>query len=62
MQAVLPFLFMSDGFLPVSIAKENRLDYYNALEAYAVQGELGQFADLVAELEEEQLDAYIKLI
>lgn len=56
------YQLMSDGFLPVSIAKENRLDYYNALEAYAVQGELGQFADLVAELEEEQLDAYIKLI
>ena len=35
---------------PVSIAKENRLDYYNALETYAVRGELGEFADLVAEL------------
>ena len=53
---------ISDGFLPVSIAKENRLDYYNALEAYALQGELEQFADLVAELEEDQLDTYIKLI
>ena len=53
---------MSAGFLPVSIAKENRLDYYNALESYAVQGELERFTDLVAELEEEQLDAYIKLI
>lgn len=40
----------------IGIAKENRLDYYNALEAYAGQGEFGQFADLVAELEEEQLD------
>lgn len=47
---------------PVSIAKENRLDYYNALETYAVRGELGEFADLVAELEEQQLDVYIKLI
>ena len=46
----------------MSIAKENRLDYYNALEAYALQGELEQFADLVAELEEDQLDTYIKLI
>lgn len=35
---------------PVSIAKENRLDYYNALVTYAVRGELGEFADLVAEL------------
>ena len=46
----------------MSIAKENRLDYYNALEAYALKGELEQFADLVAELEEDQLDTYIKLI
>lgn len=59
---LMNYQLMSDGFLPVSIAKENRLDYYNALETYAVQGKLGQFADLVAELEEEQLEAYIKLI
>lgn len=59
---LMNFQLMAAGFLPVSIAKENRLDYYNALEAYAVQGELGQFTDLVAELEEEQLDTYIKLI
>lgn len=59
---LMNYQLMSDGFLPVSIAKGNRLDYYNALETYAVQGKLGQFADLVAELEEEQLDAYIKLI
>ena len=52
---------MSTGFLPVSIAKENRLDYHNALEAYAVRGELGEFAGLVAELEEEQLDTCMKL-
>ena len=32
------------------------------LESYAVKGELERFTDLVAELEEEQLDAYIKLI
>ena len=33
-----------------------------SLETYAVRGELGEFADLVAELEEQQLDVYIKLI
>lgn len=59
---LMNYQLISDGFLPVSIAKENRLDYYNALEAYALQGELEQFADLVAELEEDQLDTYIKLI
>lgn len=59
---LMNYQLISDGFLPVSVAKENRLDYYNALEAYAVQGELERFADLVAELEENQLDTYIKLI
>ena len=59
---LMNYQLISDGFLPVSIAKENRLDYYNALEAYALQGELEQFVDLVAELEEDQLDTYIKLI
>lgn len=59
---LMNYQLISDGFLPVSVAKENRLDYYNALEAYAVQGELERFVDLVAELEENQLDTYIKLI
>lgn len=56
------YQLMNSGFLPVSIAKETRLDYYNALEDYAVNGKLDQFADLVEELEEKQLDEYIKLI
>ena len=58
---LMNYQLISAGFLPVSIAKENRLDYYNALEAYAVRGELEEFAGLVAELEEEQLDTYMKL-
>lgn len=48
--------------MAVSIAKENRLEYYNALEAYAVNGNLESFSELIANLEEEQLDTYLKLI
>ena len=59
---IMNYQLMSDGFLPISIAKENRLDYYNTLEEYAVNADLQKFADLIAELEEEQLDTYIKLI
>ena len=59
---IMNYQLMSDGFLPISIAKENRLNYYNALEEYAVNANLEKFADLIAELEEEQLDTYIKLI
>lgn len=53
---------VSNGFLPVSIAKEDRLSYYNELEEYAVSGNLDVFLDLIADLEEKQLDSYIKLI
>lgn len=52
---------MINVFLPISIAKESGLEYYNALEEYAVKGNLEPFAELVAKLEE-QLDTYIQLI
>lgn len=59
---LMNYQLLSQGFLPVSIAKENRLEYYNALEEYAVHSNLQPFADLVAELEEKQLDVYLGLL
>ncbi len=59
---IMNYQLMINGFLPVSIAKENRLEYYNVLEEYAVNGNLTPFAHMIAKLEEEQLDSYIKLI
>ncbi len=59
---LMNYQLMSEGFLPVSIAKESRLEYYNALEEYALYGKLEQFTELIAVLEDEQLDHYIKLI
>ncbi len=53
------YQLMGAGYLPVSIAKENRLDYYNALEEYALNKNLDPFADFIADLEEKQLDMYI---
>ena len=41
------------------IAKENRLPYFNALEAYAVEGRFQPFADMIAGLVEIQLDRYL---
>ena len=58
---LMNYQLLSAGMLPVSVAKENRIDYYNALEAYAVNGTLDPFADLIADLEEKQLDLYISL-
>ena len=59
---IMNYQLMAKGFLPISIAKENRLDYFNTLEAYAVEGNLSPFADMIAELEEQQLDRYIGMI
>ncbi|MBA9084315.1 Fic family protein [Fontibacillus solani] len=59
---IMNYQLMAHGFLPVSIAKESRLDYFNALEAYAVQRDLNPFADMIASLEEQQLDRYLGMI
>lgn len=56
---LMNYRLMAKGFLPVSIAKEDRLAYYNALDQYAAHGELGDFADMIAALEDKQLDKYL---
>ena len=43
------------------IDKENRLEYFNALEVYAVEGNLAPFAEMVANLTEHQLDCYLEM-
>lgn len=59
---LMNYQLLSQGYLPVSIAKESRLEYYNALEEYAVHNNLQPFADLLAGLEEQQLDMYLALL
>lgn len=56
---MMNYQLMAVGFLPVSIAKEKRLDYFEALEAYAVNHDLRPFAEMVAGLEEQRLDEYL---
>lgn len=56
---IMNYQLMANGFLPVSIAKENRLEYFEVLEAYAVNGELQPFTDMIASLEEQRLDEYL---
>ena len=58
---IMNYQLMANGFAPISIAKENRLDYFNALEAYAVEGDISPFAEMLAELEEGQLDRYLAM-
>ncbi len=59
---LMNYQLMAKGFLPVSIAKEERLDYYEALEAYAVENDLAPFAEMVSRLEEQRLDEYIQAL
>ncbi|NOU81644.1 Fic family protein [Paenibacillus sp. LMG 31459] len=59
---IMNYQLLSHGYLPVSIAKESRLDYFNALEAYAMNRDLKLFADMIASLEEQQLDRYLGMI
>lgn len=59
---IMNYQLLASGFLPVSIAKENRLEYFEALEAYAVEGDLNPFANMIAELEEQRLDEYLGIM
>ena len=58
---LMNYQLMSNAFPAISIAKENRLEYFNALEEYAVEGKLVPFAEMVANLTEHQLDCYLEM-
>src|SRR5680860_27855 len=59
---IMNYQLMVHGFLPISIAKESRLDYFDALESYAVEADLKPFVDFIATLEEQRLNRYIRAI
>lgn len=58
---IMNYQLMLQGFLPVSIAKENRLEYFDTLEDYAVHGDLAPFAEMIASLEEQRLEEYLNI-
>lgn len=58
---IMNYQLMINGYLPVSISKERRLEYFEALEAYAVFNNLRPFADMIAELEMKRLDEYLTI-
>lgn len=59
---IMNYQLMKHGFLPISVNKEDKLDYFNFLEEYAVNGNLELSADFIADLEERQLDEYLSII
>lgn len=58
---IMNYQLMANGLLPISIKKESRLEYFNALEAYAVKNDLSLFENMIAVLEEEQIDKYLNM-
>lgn len=58
---IMNYQLMLHGFLPVSIAKEARLEYFTALEAYAVSRDLQPFTEMIALLEEQRLKEYLRI-
>lgn len=59
---MMNYQLMIHGFLPISIMKENRLVYFEALEEYAVNGNLAPFTEMIAELEAQQLKEYLSIL
>lgn len=53
---------MNHGFNPVIIKKENRLEYYEALDKAHTTGNYTDFVKLITRLEIEILEKYLKLI
>lgn len=58
---IMNYQLLLSGFQAVDIKKEDRLSYYENLEAYAVHGDLQPFAEMIAGLEEQRLDEWIDL-
>lgn len=58
---IMNYQLMQAGFLPISIEKEKRLEYFEALDVYAVDQNLRPFAEMVAELESQRLDDYLAI-
>lgn len=59
---IMNYMLLSNAFLPISIPTEMRLQYYNALEIYATKDDLTPFTEMIAELEDQQLNRYLDLI
>ena len=59
---IMNYQLMNQGYPAISIKKEDRLNYFNVLETYALSGNLTPFAEMIAQLEDSQLDRYLGMI
>ncbi len=59
---LMNYQLMANGFPAIDIAKESRLEYFNTLEAYAVEDDLTPFTEMIANLVEQRLNQYLRMI
>ena len=59
---LMNFEAMKNGYLPIIIRKEVRLEYYEALEKAAIQHEYTDFIKLIVKEENRILDEYLEII
>jgi len=59
---LMNYQLLKNNFLPVSIKKENRLNYYNALEEYAINRNIEPFANMIYDLEVKEIEKAISMI
>ena len=57
---LLNYILMKNGYLPIVIEAKNRPAYYQALDKYGREEELGLFLDMVMELELKTIRDYLK--
>jgi Fic family protein len=59
---IMNYQLLKNNFLPISISTEDKLEYYDSLDFYAINNDLNPFKELIYRLEEEQLDFYLNQI
>jgi Fic family protein len=53
---------LQSGFVPIVIKKEQRLAYYQALDHSHVEGNFNDFIQMIADLERERLEFYLRFV
>jgi len=57
---LLNYQLTLDGFLPVSIAKGMRDEYYRTIDEYKINKDIVPFTEFLAGLEEKRIEEFLK--
>jgi Fic family protein len=59
---LMNYILIQNGYLPINIKAEDKIEYFEALDEYGLNNNLNPFLEFVLDLEEEQMNIYIHLI